>query len=320
MVGVILFASGVGAAVVGGYGAVQSDLGLCGQPVIGVESSEGAVELGTGAAVGPELARFEFTELSAGERAAFEEALAAVDNEGTVDGPFPHRSAFRNGSIVAHGGSEYRVSVRSMNRCVSVSPLLFPAGLGGVVAGAVAWSLPALRSRRYGREDGRAGAAVPESGPASAAGSGSTPASEPAPAGGPEPESRSSTLLTALREGNYADPTTTAALLFAVGAAVAPVGVGPLLGVPLAALITAGVLVGGVAVGVAAPTPSRAFVLGGYQAGATLLALGLAALWLGVPLRTGVAVGVPWLPLWATSPAVAVLLAPPAAVAARWLG
>lgn len=284
VLGVVLFASGVGAAVLGGYGAVQRDLGLCGQPIVEVASPGETEAVAGGVEFGPRLAAFEFSELSEAEQTAFEEALAAVDGEARVEGPFPHRSAFRNVSVVSYRGSEYRVSLASMNRCVSVNPLVFPAGLGGVVAGAVAWSLPALRSRRYGREDGRVGGAGPG-------------------------------LRVALREGNYADPTTVASFLLAVGLAAVPLGLEFYLAVPLAPLVWVGVLAGGAVVGVAASTPSRALVLGGYYAGAVLAAFGLGALWVGAP----VGIGVPWAPLWATNPVLAAAIAPLAAVFARWV-
>ncbi|WP_135821940.1 hypothetical protein [Halostella litorea] len=148
-VGTVLLAAGIGAAVLGGYGAVQGEAGLCGTPLVGVESPEETERLLSGyGAGGPTLQRVAFENLSAAEREAFEEALDAPDGEGSVDGAFPNRGAFADGVLVDYGGETYYATLRSDKACTSVDPLLLPLGLAAMAFGALGVLTPPLY-RRY---------------------------------------------------------------------------------------------------------------------------------------------------------------------------
>lgn len=155
--GTVLLAAGIGAAVLGGYGAVQADAGLCGAPIIGVESPDETDRRLSGYGQGgPALQRIAFENLSDAERAAFEEALDAPGAEGAVDGEFPNRGAFENGVLVAYEGETYYATLRSDNECTSVDPLLFPLGLAAMAFGALGVLTPPLY-RRYAAFERRQG-------------------------------------------------------------------------------------------------------------------------------------------------------------------
>ena len=92
--GILLFSAGIGGAVVGGYGAVEEELGLCGNPIISVTPPEKAAPLSASGERGPAFPRLAYGELSVAEKHAFEEALESPHNEGKVrvrgQGEFPH--------------------------------------------------------------------------------------------------------------------------------------------------------------------------------------------------------------------------------------
>ena len=148
-VGTVLLAAGIGAAVLGGYGAVQAEAGLCGAPFIGVESpAETDQRLSGYGDGGPTLRRVAFENLSDAERDAFEEAIDAPGREGSVDGEFPDREAFADGVLVDYEGETYYATLRSDNACTSVDPLLFPLGLAAMAFGTLGVLTPPLY-RRY---------------------------------------------------------------------------------------------------------------------------------------------------------------------------
>jgi len=155
--GTVLLAAGIGAAVLGGYGAVQADAGLCGAPTIGVESPEDTERLRSGyGGDGPTLRTLSFDDLSPAERAAFEEGVDAFDGEGEVDGPFPNREAFESGVLVRYEGETHYATLRSTRPCTSVDPILLPLGLAAMAFGALGVLTPPLY-RRYAAFERRQG-------------------------------------------------------------------------------------------------------------------------------------------------------------------
>jgi hypothetical protein len=131
-VGVLLIAVGIGGAVPGGYALVQDELRDCDTPTILVEPPEG----------GPTLPRLSFEELSPAERAAFTEALDAPRREAHVDGAFPNRPAFENGTIVGYEGERYYATIVAENTCFQAPPLGFPLGVFAIALGTVAVLAP----------------------------------------------------------------------------------------------------------------------------------------------------------------------------------
>jgi len=136
-VGAILLSLGIAGGVLGGYSAIQSDLGLCGDPIIGVDTAEDTERLqqGYGEGGGPTLPHIAYENLSEAEQAAFEEALAASNREGTVAGEFTHRDLIEGGVLVTYEGEEYYTTLASENRCLSADPLLLPLGIVGILLG-----------------------------------------------------------------------------------------------------------------------------------------------------------------------------------------
>jgi hypothetical protein len=131
--GAMLFAIGIGAAVVGGYALIQEDFGLCGDPILEVSS-------GT-AAGGPTLAA---NDLSPAERTAFVESVEGLTSESEIDGPI-RTDALRQGATVTYRGERYYAVIGSLNQCVTVDPLVFPLGVALVGLGAAAYVSPTLR-------------------------------------------------------------------------------------------------------------------------------------------------------------------------------
>lgn len=135
--GAILLSLGIAGGVIGGYSAVQSQLGLCGDPIVSVETAEDTARLqqGYGEGTGPTLDRIDYADLSESEQAAFEEALDSTRREGTVTGAFPHRDAIQGGVLVTYEGETYYTTLSSANECLAADPLLFPLGIVGILLG-----------------------------------------------------------------------------------------------------------------------------------------------------------------------------------------
>jgi hypothetical protein len=139
-VGVMLISIGIGGAVPGGYALVQDDLRDCDSPTIVVEPPERAAALVDGD--GPSLTRLDFEELSAAERTAFTDALDAPRREAHVDGAFPNRPAFENGTVVTYQGERYYSTIVAENTCFRAPPLGFPLGVFAIALGTVAVLVP----------------------------------------------------------------------------------------------------------------------------------------------------------------------------------
>jgi hypothetical protein len=136
LVGVLLVAVGIGAAVPGAYGLIQEDIADCGDPSILVEGPEETRER-FGDDPRPGLARLNFEDLSSGEQTAFEEAVDAPVGEAKVRGDFPNEPAFRNGTLVDYEGERYYGTVIAENPCFQAAPLQFPLGVFAIALGIV---------------------------------------------------------------------------------------------------------------------------------------------------------------------------------------
>lgn len=143
--GVLLVAVGIGAAVPGGYALIQQDISTCGQPSIAVESPEMTEQRFANRT--PSIDRLPFEELSEAEREAFAGALADPVGEAHVDGPFPNRRAFLNGTFVTYEGERYFATVVSENPCFEVAPLQFPLGVFAIGLGTAGILTPPLYRR-----------------------------------------------------------------------------------------------------------------------------------------------------------------------------
>ena len=141
-VGVLLIAVGIAGAVPGGYALVQDQLRDCDTPTIAVETPERTAELTD--EDGPQLRRLGFEELSEAERDAFERALDDPIREAHVDGAFPNRPAFENGTVVAYEGESYYATVVAENTCFRAPALAFPLGVFAIGLGAVGVLTPPL--------------------------------------------------------------------------------------------------------------------------------------------------------------------------------
>lgn len=141
-VGVLLVAVGIGGAVPGGYAIIQEDITDCDQPTIDVEGPEETAQRFDDRT--PRLAQFTYSELSAAEQTAFEEALSDPVGEAKVDGAFPNGDAFRNGSIVTYEGERHYVTVVSENPCYVVPELQFPLGVFTIIFGVVGILTPPI--------------------------------------------------------------------------------------------------------------------------------------------------------------------------------
>jgi hypothetical protein len=158
--GAVLLSLGIAGGVVGGYSVVQTELGLCGTPIIGVETTDETERLLEGYGEGgPTLDRIPFTALSEAEQAAFEDALDSARREGEVDGDFPNRGRITDGVIVRYEGEEYYTTLASENECLSADPVLFPLGIVGILLGIGGVLTPPLYRwyLRFERRQGEAG-------------------------------------------------------------------------------------------------------------------------------------------------------------------
>jgi hypothetical protein len=138
--GVLLVAIGIGGAVPGGYALVQEDLRDCDTPTVLVEPPERAAALAGDD--GPRLERLAFADLSGAEQSAFVEALDAPRREAHVDGAFPNRPAFENGTLIDYRGDTYYATVVAENTCFRAPALGFPLGLFAIGLGTVALLVP----------------------------------------------------------------------------------------------------------------------------------------------------------------------------------
>jgi len=141
-VGVLLVAVGIGGAVPGGYAIIQEDITTCDQPTIAVEGAEETQQRFN--TTSPDLARFDYAELSDAEQRTFEEALTDPVGEARINGSFPNAPAFRNGSLVSYEGDEHYVTVVSENPCYVTPALQFPLGVFAIVFGAVGIATPPI--------------------------------------------------------------------------------------------------------------------------------------------------------------------------------
>ena len=145
-IGVIVLSASIGGVVVGTYATFQEDFGLCGNPILTVESPESFEALAAEDEV-PNLTRLEYEELTPDEQRGFRRALNAVNNEAEVEGNIEHLPAFRNGAIVTYRGEEYYVAVGSLNECVPVDVLSLPLSIVGMLVGAGLYVAPGLWKR-----------------------------------------------------------------------------------------------------------------------------------------------------------------------------
>lgn len=143
LVGVLLVAIGIAAAVPGAYAMIQSDITVCDTPTISVESPERTQERFDGQPPAG-VSSLAFDELSSEEQTAFEAALDDAVGEAHLEGEFPHRPAFQNGTIVEYEGESYYVTVVSENPCFEAAPLQFPLGVFAIAFGTVAILSPPL--------------------------------------------------------------------------------------------------------------------------------------------------------------------------------
>lgn len=159
-VGAVLLSVGLASAVVGGYALFQSELGLCGNPVLHVESAEDTERLlrGHGAGPGPQtLPSIPFEELSPAERDAVREAVGVISQEGTVRGEFPHREMFVQGALVIYDGEPHYATLVVEDQCVEPVPLLLPLGVVSIALGVAGVLTPPLYRRylEFERRQGR---------------------------------------------------------------------------------------------------------------------------------------------------------------------
>ncbi|MBX0323430.1 hypothetical protein EGH21_10360 [Halomicroarcula sp. F13] len=140
--GVLLVAVGIGAAVPGGYALIQDEISTCGEPTIAVEGPEETAR--RFAETTPQVARFDYEDLSTAEQTAFTEALTDPRGEAHVTGDFPNAAQFRNGSIVRHEGERHYVTIVSENPCFEAAPLQFPLGVFAIAFGVVGILTPPL--------------------------------------------------------------------------------------------------------------------------------------------------------------------------------
>lgn len=146
VVGILVLSASIGGAVVGVYGTVQEDFGLCSNPIIEVTPPEGTADLAAGDAE-PSLPHIGYEELTRDEQHGFRTALNVANNEEEVEGNVTHLPLFRNGALVEYRGEEYYVAVSSFNECVDPGAFDLPFSIAGVVVGAGIVAAPSLWRR-----------------------------------------------------------------------------------------------------------------------------------------------------------------------------
>mgnify|MGYP000342025169 CR=1 FL=1 len=154
LVGVLLVAIGIAAAVPGAYGLIQTDIADCGDPSILVETPD-VTEQRFGDTPPSTITRLDVRDLSPAERTAFREAIDAPRREAHVRGPFPSYETFRNGTVVTADGQNYYVTVVADHPCFETAPLQFPLGVFAIALGLVGILTPPAYRRLVALETGR---------------------------------------------------------------------------------------------------------------------------------------------------------------------
>ncbi|WP_436343682.1 hypothetical protein [Natronorubrum sp. FCH18a] len=146
--GVLLIASGIPIALVGGYVVVQDTLGLCGDPEIEVRALE------DGERPAETVEEFAYDDLSEAEQRAIREAIDSPLEEATVDGEgVENEEALLEGVVVEVDGTEYYVRIASLNSCLEAEPLLFSIGSVAILMGIAGVLTPPLYRKMAGFEE-----------------------------------------------------------------------------------------------------------------------------------------------------------------------
>lgn len=147
VLGAILFAVGIGWAVISIYGTFQAGLGLCGHPYIQVFAPSQPVSPLDESPAGPDHPNFptiDYEELTPSEQRAFQKAIGSVQNTEVVNPGLEHGELFEEGAIVRYQGDPYYVAIRADNKCVPAHPLWLPLGVSGVLIGGIALLSPGI--------------------------------------------------------------------------------------------------------------------------------------------------------------------------------
>lgn len=139
-VAALLVAVGIAGVVLGGWALVQPAVGGCETAVISVSTEEQTDQRLANDEWASSVDRLEFEELTPAEQRAFTEALERPHREGTVEGDFEHRAAFRRGVVVTREGTERYATLASTNECLTVDPLVLPLGAVTLLVGFVAFA------------------------------------------------------------------------------------------------------------------------------------------------------------------------------------
>ena len=140
--GVLLVAIGIGAAVPGGYAALEGSVFTCGDPTISVETPEETQQrFGESK---PKLPSLQFEQLAPNEQEAFTEAIDAPRREAHIEGPSENAPTLANGTLVVYQGEEYYVTTVSENNCFEAAPLQFPLGVFAIALGGLMILMPPI--------------------------------------------------------------------------------------------------------------------------------------------------------------------------------
>lgn len=146
--GVLLIASGIPIALVGGYVVMQDTLGLCGDPDIEIRALE------DGERPASTVEDLEYDELSETEQRALREAIDSPLEEATVDGEgLENEDALLEGVVIDVDGTEYYVRIASLNSCLEAEPLLFPIGSVAILVGIAGVLTPPIYRKLAGFEE-----------------------------------------------------------------------------------------------------------------------------------------------------------------------
>ncbi|SDK74611.1 hypothetical protein [Natronorubrum texcoconense] len=146
--GVLLIASGIPIALVGGYVVMQDTLGLCGDPDIEIRTLE------DGERPASTVGDLEYDELSETEQRALREAIDSPLEEATVDGEgLENEAALLEGVVIEVDGQEYYVRIASLNSCLEAEPLLFPIGSVAILVGIAGVLTPPIYRKMAGFEE-----------------------------------------------------------------------------------------------------------------------------------------------------------------------
>jgi hypothetical protein len=138
LLGVVLFAAGIGGVVLGAYAPVQGEIGSCGGAILQVTEAD----TGENAADG-----LDFAALSPAEQRAFEAARRSTSEQALIEGPAADAPAFEAGTVVVYEGERYYAAIAARQECVSVSALAVALSIGAVALGAVVFVVPGLWRR-----------------------------------------------------------------------------------------------------------------------------------------------------------------------------